>query len=169
MIVNDSEAKVSRMVPMWNSDGQKVVRAIALEATTALMPGGLHMTDSGYAYYSFASVTATGVNKFGVCLQAVASGEDVDVAIAGYVADVGISGTGTVTTGYSTFVAGDAIELTDTGHLVAYGTTMTAGCWGSATAQADINSIVGVAVSSDAMATVDMIILDKPYLGVSST
>jgi hypothetical protein len=154
---------------MYNSDGQKVVTAIAGEATTANMPGALHMTDSGYLYYSFASVTATGANKFGVCLSAVASGDNVEVAIAGYVPGCGISGTGTYTTAFSTFVAGDAVELTDTGHLVAYGTTMTAGCWAESTAQADINAIVGVAVSSGQTATVDIVLIERNYITASAT
>ena len=61
MIVNDSNVQVSKYVPMWNSDGQKTIRAIALEATTAMMPGALIPTDSGFGYQSFAGYSATGV------------------------------------------------------------------------------------------------------------
>jgi hypothetical protein len=167
--VDGTNVNMQRFVPRWNGDGQKIVRAIAGEATTAKMPGGLHMSDSGYVYLSFAALSATGVNKFGVCLEAASSGDEIDVAVAGYVPAVSITGTGTYTTAFSTFTAGDAVELTDTGHLVAYGTTMTNGCWGESTAQADINSVVGVAVSSGQTATVDLIILEKNYVGASST
>lgn len=168
MIVNDSNAKTSKYVPMWNSNGQKVINAIALDASTAKYTGELVPTSSGWGFWSVASLAATGGLKFGVALESASSGEYIDVAVAGYVSGVNQGDTGD-TAALSTYVAGDGVVYTDTGHLVAYGATYAPAALSFSTAQTTAAAVVGVAISSGETTSVDLLIVEKPYIHPTAT
>lgn len=152
---------VDKMRPKWSEDGYEYVEAIAIAATTAKMPGALHPSASGWVFDGFQTHAATGTTKVAVCIQAVASGNLVDCAIKGYVAGVNISGTGTVTTAYSTFTRGHVAIITDTGHVLNGGATMVDIDWTRSTVESTAASVFAVACSSGQTATVDLWLLGK--------
>jgi len=170
-------AFIDRIRPKHSAEGYVFVEAIALEVTTAKMIGALHPSASGWVFDGFQTHSATGTTKPAVCMDAAASGAIVRCAIEGFVEGVGISGTGTVTPGYSTFTRGHAVWLTDTGHLINYGATWVAdyNIWGTcssaptASTMSTSMSIIGVAQSSGATATVDLWLLGKWTVACAAT
>ena len=75
------------------------------------------------------------------------------------------SGTGTITTCYSTFTIGHAVYLTDTGHLLNSGATWVDAYWTCSTVESTAASVVGIALSSgDAESVVDLWIVGKPTI-----
>jgi len=161
--VKEQGVKANMFVPVYNGNGQKVLSCLALDASTAKYFGQVQPTSSGFGFLSIAGVAST-MYKFGVALEGGASGKYIDVAIAGYVPGVNIGGTGN-TTAHSTFVKGDAVVLTDTGHLFAFGAT-----WHlqysdvCSTVQSSGGGCVGVAMSSGETTSVDLLIIEKPYI-----
>jgi hypothetical protein len=168
---------IDKLIPKVSAEGYTFVEAIAVEATTAKMIGALHPSASGWVFDGFQTHAATGTTKPAVCMDAAASGQWVRCAIEGFVEGVNISGTGTVTTGYSTFTRGHAVYLTGTGHLINSGATWVAiySAWGTATTAGGASelatafSVVGVAQSSGATATVDLWMLGKWTVACAAT
>lgn len=152
---------IDKIAPKQSVEGFIYVDAIAYEATTAKMIGALHPSASGWVFDGFQTHSATGTTKPAVCMEAVASGSYVRCAIEGFVEGVNISGTGTVTTGYSTFTRGHAVYLTDTGHLINSGATWVDIYNQITTSASTASSVVGIALSSGAEATVDLYLLGK--------
>jgi hypothetical protein len=154
--------EVDKFIPHWNGDGQYVVKAVALAATTASFWGQVVPTDSGYGFIPVGTLASTAY-KFGVCVESGASGAYVDVALAGLCSGVQHAAAGT--TAHSTFVKGDAIMVSDTGNLYGYGAT-----WGVnasdvfSTVASDGGACVGIALSSGETTVVDMFVIEKPYV-----
>lgn len=160
---------IDDMIPKWSADGYWYVKAIAYEATTAKMIGALSLSASGYTYNGFQTVLATGTTKPVVCIQAGGSGEIVDCAYMGFVSDVNISGTGTVTTAYSTFTVGNAVKLTDTGHILDRGTSWLEASNSMGTSESTAHSVIGIAMSSGETAVVDLFLLGKAHVYCAAT
>ena len=174
MFVKNPSEKVKRlgtMVPYWTADGYKAVKAIALsDCSTAKLPGCLVMTSSGWGFQSYGHYAATGNNRFGVNIDAGASGEYIEVAIEGFVEDVSLSGTGTVTTCYSTFTVGYAVMVNATGHLTMRSATWVDAYWSNSTANTTANAVIGIALSSGDGAVVhDLWLIGKPSIHPTAT
>jgi len=153
---------VDKIMPRESVDGYIYVKAIAAEITTANMPGALHVSASGWVFDGFQTHAATGTTKVGVCMQSVASGSLVDVAIEGFVPGVHITGTGsTYSTAYSTFTVGHVVKITDTGHLLNGGATFIDIHWTHSTVESTAASYIGVALSSGQTNTVDLWLFGK--------
>lgn len=153
---------IDRIRPKMSVEGCVYYDAIAYEATTAKMVGALIPTASGWVFNGFQTQTGTGAIKTCVCLESVASGAMVRCAVEGFVEGVNISGTGTVTTGYSTFTRGHAVYLSATAHLINSGATWVGiyNQWTTAAAST-ASAVIGVAMSSGVTATVDLYLLGK--------
>ena len=168
---------IDHLTPKQSAEGYVYVDAIAFEATTAKMIGALHPSASGWVFDGFQTHSATGTTKPAVCMDAAASGQWVRCAIEGFVEGVNISGTGAVTTAYSTFTRGHAVMLTDTGHLINLGATWVAvyNAWGTCSSAAGASdlatamSVVGIAQSSGATPTVDLYMLGKWTVSCAAT
>ena len=174
MLIKNPSAKVSklnRFVPYWTADGYKAVKAIALVAVaTAKLPGALVMTSSGWGYRAFNSYSATGNTKFAVAMHTGASGDYIECAIEGYITGVSQSGTGTITTCYSTFTVGHVVSLTDTGHLIDLGATWTDAYWTCSSVQSTAASAVGIAMASgDDRSDIDLWVVGKPTIYCAAT
>jgi hypothetical protein len=147
---------------MWNSDGQKYVSAIALVATTAKVPMEVIPTDSGFAVQAVAVDTPM---KLGICLETAASGEIVDVALAGYISGVSVGASGLASTAMSTFTNGDYVFWTDTGTFAAGGATWAANCYAHSTVDGTTAyAAAGIALSSGQTATFNLLLLEKPFI-----
>jgi hypothetical protein len=164
--------KINRFIPRWTADGTKVVDAVLIAAqATAKLPGVLMMTSSGYAYQSFGDYTAsTGTAKFAISLQTGAAGDVIQAAVGGYVKDVSLSGTGTVTTCYSTFSVGGVIVVNATGHLTQIAASWVEAYWSQTTAGVVGNSAIGIALSSgDTGVVCDLWVVEKPHIYILAT
>jgi hypothetical protein len=174
MIVKNPNVNVKRLIgtiPSWTADGYKSVKAIALsDCSTAKLPGCLIMTSSGWGFQSYGHYAATGTDRFGVNINAAASGEIVEIAIEGFVSDVSLSRTGTVTTCYSTFTRGYAVQVNATGHLTMAAATWIDAYYNISTASAAANAVVGIALSSgDAKVVHDIWLIGKPSIHPTAT
>ena len=105
------------------------------------------------------AVASTMSQKFCVPLETVGTGERVECVIEGYIPGVSVGASGKVSTAaFCTFVKGDLVFMTDTGHLLTGGATWTTPYWMAATTAAGTTQkvTVGIALSSGATVTVDM-------------
>ena len=164
MIVKNSDTgtQVDRFIPRWNQKGQKIYNCVALDATTAGFFGQVTWTDSGAGFLSIGSLAST-VYKFGVCIEDGASGDYVDVVVHGPVENVNHAAAGT--TSHSTYVRGDAVMVTDTGNLYAYGATWAVNASDSfSTVASNAEACIGIALSSGETTVVDLFVIEKAYV-----
>jgi hypothetical protein len=163
--------KMSRFIPYWTADGTKVVDAVLNEAhATAKLPGALLMTASGYMFRSYGYHACTGSDFFAVNLETGAAGDVVPCAIEGFVSDVSLSGTGTVTTCYSTFSVGGVIMVQTTGHLTQIAASWLDRHWTCSTVNTTWAAIIGIALSSgDDKVVHDLWLVGKPHIHPAAT
>lgn len=168
---NVNVTKVGTMVPYWSAEGYKAIKAVALsDCTTAKLPGALLMTSSGWGFQSYGHYSATGTDRFAVNMEAGASGDYIECAIEGFVQGVSLSGTGTVTTCYSTFTRGYAVMVNATGHLTMRSATWVDAYYNMSTANATGCAVIGVAMSSgDTGVTCDLWLIGKPSIHPTAT
>lgn len=171
MIIKNPSAAVKRMdsyVPKWNSDGQKTVKAVALVATTAMVPMKMVLTDSGYGLAMIADVAP---GKLGIPLTAGASGDYIETAVEGYLEGVhccSSAGAGSCTA-HSTYVKGDYVFMSDTGVIAAGNATWLSTFFMQSTVGGTGYAAMGVALSSGETATLNMWLYERSYYSSADT
>ena len=165
MLIKDQGVEASWGIPRINSKGQKVISAIALEATTAKVPMQLVQTDSGPGINMIAT---SGLYKLCFPLSPVSSGERVDVMLSGPCSGFYVhasAGTAASATAHTTFTVGHFIFLTDTGHITDGGATWLSSCGICSTLVGSENSAaMGIALSSGEVITLDFMFIEKDFL-----
>ena len=153
----------NRWVPKINGDGQETYNMVAISSAIAKVPMEYVPTDSGMGCYA---VVSTRNARLCVPLEGGASGTYVECAISGYIPGVSVAASGKVSTAaFSTFTKGDKVYMSDTGHILRHSTptTWVAAEWmtGSTEAGATAKSVIGLAMSSGELKTVDLWWVDK--------
>lgn len=148
-----------------NGDGQTVMSALALVATTAKVPMAITQTDSGPGILMVAS---SGTLKIGFPLDAVSSGEYVDVVVGGPCSGMytfASAGTAANATAHSTFTKGDMVFWTDTGHITQGGATWeTTMSHQTTLVGSESGAAMGICLSSGETATLDFFLVEKDCL-----
>ena len=153
----------NRWVPKINGDGQETYNMVAISSATEKVWMEYVPTDSGMGCYA---VVSTRNARLCVPLETAASGQYVECAISGYIPGVSVGASGKVSTAaFGTFTKGDKVYMSDTGHILPHSTptTWTSPDWmtGSTEAGTTAKSMIGVALSSGAVAVVDLWFVDK--------
>lgn len=155
--------RADKFSPHWNGEGQKYYSMVALTSAVAKVPMAYVPTDSGMGCYA---MLATGNIRVCIPLETVASGNYVDCVVDGIVKDVSCGASGKVaSTAEATYVKGDYVFLTDTGHFAAGGATWTNACWTHNTTKemTTAASAAGIALSSGQTAVFDLWLIEKAY------
>lgn len=171
MLIKDQDIEASWGIPRINSNGQKVVSAVALVATTAKVPMELVYTDSGPGINMIASSWG-----YKLCFPLIdaTSGSRLDVVLAGPCSGFychASAGTAASATAHSTFTVGDYVVMSDTGIIGKGGATWTQVCNVMSTLDATSTgyAAIGIALSSGETATLDFFMIERDWIAEVDT
>ena len=164
--VQDQGNKIGNFVPRLNGNGQKVYRCIAGEQTSAKVLCQMAWSASGPIVEPF---FATAGNKPCFPLEDCASGDVVDCVVAGYIPAVQGGSSGKNTTACSTYTKGSVIIVNATGWLIDYAATWTEAYNSLSTAAAITNAALGITLSSGPTATINLFMVEKPFIVCCNT